>query len=252
MIELCGLCAGYGERVVLHDVSVTFPSGQVSVLIGPNGCGKSTLLKAADGLLAPTRGGVQVDGTALSDLSRKELAQRVAYLPQSRAVSNLTVRQLVLHGRFPYLGYPRRYRPEDHEAAHQAMERVGVTHLAGCSLPQLSGGERQRAYLAMALAQQTEHILLDEPTTFLDVRHQLELPRLLDVLRQEGKTVVLVLHDLNLALRCAQQVVLMEGGRVLAAGTPEQVLSQGAVQRVFGVEAGWSDTPAAGKQYYFY
>jgi len=252
MLEFQGVCAGYNGWEKLHQVSAVFRRGCVSMIIGPNGCGKSTLLKTADGLLSPMAGQVLLDGIPLSRLERRELARKVAYLPQDREVGHIPVRRLVLHGRFPYLGYPRRYRPMDLEAVERAMEWVGISHLAERMLPELSGGERQKAYLAMALAQGTNLILLDEPTTYLDVSYQLELMSLVGRLRDQGKAVVMVLHDLNQALRWGDQVTLLSQGQVVASGTPEALYQGGQIQEVFQVQVGRCSVPGMGQQYYFY
>ena len=175
MMELCHITAGYGGPPVLRDVSLAFEPGKVTVLAGPNGCGKSTLLRVAARLMAPERGEVRIEGQDVSRLSAKQFARLAALLPQSRPLPGITAGSLVLHGRFPYLGYPRRYSREDREAARQAMERTGVAGLEGVPMAHLSGGQRQKVYLAMALAQDTPVLLLDEPTTFLDIAHQLEL-----------------------------------------------------------------------------
>lgn len=251
MLEFQGVCAGYGGEEVLHEVNAAFSKGGVSAVIGPNGCGKSTLLKTADGLLRPSRGAVLLDGVPLPALKPRALARRVAYLPQSRAAGSITARQLVLHGRFPYLGYPRRYRTADLEAAERAMEWAGVVRLSGRRLNELSGGERQKVYLAMALAQETDYILLDEPTTYLDISHQLELMELARRLGEMGKAVVMVLHDLNLALRWCGRAVLLENGRIADAGTPEELCQRGSIERVFHVRMGSCLVPEMGRQYFF-
>lgn len=236
MMELRNMTAGYGNEPVLNDVSLTIPRGMVTVLVGPNGCGKSTLLRVAARLMEPEQGELLLDGQQAKGLSQKEFARNVALLPQSRGVPEITVGALVLHGRFPYLGYPRCYSRKDREMAKSAMERVGISHLEHALVSQLSGGQRQKAYLAMALAQDTPFLLLDEPTTFLDIGHQLELTALARELAGQGKGVVMVLHDLNLALTCAQQVAVLEGGRLMQVGTPEEVCDSGVLSRVFGVE----------------
>lgn len=236
MVELKGLSAAYPEGEVLHDISLTIQPGQVLVLLGPNGCGKSTLLRTILGFVPKTGGEIRVDGAPIQSLSPRDLAQKIAYLPQSRPVPNITARRMVLHGRFPYLGYPRRYRPEDQAAVCEALERTDALSLADRLLPQLSGGQRQRVYLAMALAQDTGTILMDEPTTYLDVSHQLEVMTLARRLAREGKAVVLVLHDLCLALRCADRVALMSQGRLLACGTPEEVYGSPVLEELFGVK----------------
>lgn len=212
MIETRGLRAGYRGRDVLHDINVSFPPGCVTVLLGPNGCGKSTLLRTVLGLQPAAAGEVLVDGTPLGELSPGELARRAAYLPQSRGVPNISALRMVLHGRFPYLSYPRRYRPEDYRVARQALGLAGAGELEDRLLPELSGGQRQRVYLAMALAQETQTVLMDEPTTFLDVGRQLEVMAAARRLAQEGRAVVMVLHDLPLALRGVDDAALLSGG----------------------------------------
>ena len=250
MVELKHVCAAFSEREVLHDLSLTFQRGEVTVLLGPNGCGKSTLLRTVLGFVDRTVGEILLDGCPIEDFSPRKMARQIAYLPQSRPVPNITARRMVLHGRFPYLGYPRRYRKEDHAAVTGAMEKADAADLADRALPQLSGGERQRVYLAMALAQSTEAILMDEPTTYLDVRHQLEVMDLARRLAGEGKAVVLVLHDLCLALRCADKVAVLHNGRLQAFGTPEAVYDSGVLQRVFDVTVHRAWTGKGWRYYY--
>lgn len=235
MVELRHVTVGYGSATVLADVSLSFPDGAVTALVGPNGCGKSTLLKAALGLVPIRQGQILLDGLELAALPPKEVALRAAYLAQSRTAPNITARRMVLHGRFPHLSYPRRYRPEDYAAVEQAMARTGADGLADRPLEELSGGQRQKVYLAMALAQDTHTVLLDEPTTYLDVGHQLEVMSLANQLAAEGRAVVLVLHDLALALSGAQQVAVLAQGGLRRAGTPEEVFTSGALDRAFGV-----------------
>lgn len=226
MVELQHLSAGYGEKTILHDISITFPAGTVTAVAGPNGCGKSTLLKAIAGLIPPTSGEILVE---------EPRARHIAYLPQSRRLPEMTAGRLVLHGRFPWLDWPRRYREEDYAAAKRAMERLGVAEYAGTPLSELSGGTRQKCYLAMALAQDAPTILLDEPTSFLDIAHQLQFLELCRELAAEGKAVVLVLHDLPLALEFADRIAVMDKGRLLSLGTPEEIMSTGVLQTTFGV-----------------
>ena len=227
MLNLQHLSAGYGEKTILHDISLNFPAGTVTAILGPNGCGKSTLLRAAAGLLPLSAGTADVDGPR---------ARAIAYLPQSRPVPNMTAQQLVLHGRFPWLSWPRRYRESDIAIARAAMDRLGIGEFADRPLGELSGGTRQKCFLAMALAQEAPTLLLDEPTSFLDVGHQLKLMALCRCLAAEGKAVALVLHDLPLALQWADRVAVMDQGRMLALGTPEEIWSSGVLDRVFGVK----------------
>ena len=235
MIELKRLYAAYDGDEILHGIDAHFPKGQVSVLCGPNGCGKSTTVKALLRLVPEVRGEITVDGKSLSDFSQKELAQRVAYVPQSRNVPDITVYRLAMHGRFPYLSYPRRYRKEDHAHVHDALRQMDLLSLAQRKLESLSGGQRQKAYMAMAMAQDTDIIVLDEPTNFLDIRSQYELVSNVRALSGMGKTVVMILHDFELILHCADHVVLLGDGRVRAAGSARTVLESDAVRETFGV-----------------
>ena len=236
MIELSHLSAGYQGRPVVEDVSFSFAPGQVTVLLGPNGCGKTTLLKTALGLLAPLGGRVLYDGAGLDTLTPAEAARKAAYMPQNRHVPRIEARRIALHGRFPYLSFPRQYRPEDYAAADAALEAAGAADLAGRMMDTLSGGQRQKVYLAMALAQQAPTILMDEPTTWLDPKHQLEVMATARRLAAEGRAVGLVSHELSLALRTADQVALLAGGKLAAFGTPEQVYRSGALEEAFGVK----------------
>lgn len=235
MIELRQVSAGYGEREVLHQVDAQFTAGQVTAVIGPNGCGKSTLLKTIARVNPAASGEILVDGISQPELTGRQLAQRVAYLPQSRNTPDITVQRMVLHGRFPYLSYPRRYREEDLRAARQALEWVGAEELADRRIGALSGGQRQKVYIAMALAQDTGTVLMDEPTTYLDLKNQLEVLELAGRLAHGGKAVVLVLHDLDAVLRYADRVVLLDQGRVVCSGAPRAVFSDEKLERVFGL-----------------
>lgn len=235
MLEVNNLQGGYSGKEVLHHVSFTAQKGQVTVLLGPNGCGKSTLLKSICGIV-PARGGeIVLDGENLLTLRQNRIAQKVAYLAQSRQTPEITAGRLVLHGRFPYLRYPRQYRQTDYAIARQAMERMQILDLADTPLSRLSGGQQQKVYLAMALAQDTEVVLLDEPTTYLDVAHQLQVLRQVRLLADSGKYVVMVIHDLCHGLEAADHVVLMKNGSVVMAGSPEEAYETGALNQVFEV-----------------
>jgi len=189
------------------------------------------------------RGEIRIEGTALSGFSQKELAQRVAYVPQSRNVPDITVYRLVMHGRFPYLNYPRHYRKEDHAHVHTALHQMELEGLAQRKLDSLSGGQRQKAYMAMALAQDTDVIVLDEPTNFLDIRNQYELLSNVRALTGMGKTVIMILHDFELILHCADHVVLLGEGQVRAAGSAREVLGSAALRETFGVTPCFYETP---------
>ena len=249
MLEIQNLCAGYPGHPVLSDVSLTLAAGSVTVIVGPNGCGKSTLLKALAGIL-PASGSARLDGLELLNLSGRELAKKVAFLPQTRPVPEITAKNLVLHGRFPYLSYPRRYRQVDHAMAEAAMEKMGILELAGRSLSTLSGGQRQKVYIAMALAQDTPVVLLDEPNSFLDIAHQLQLMAQARSLAAEGKTVVLVLHDLAMALECADSLAVFQGGNCLFQGSSEEVFLSGALDAAFGIQVQRLQTPGSWKYYF--
>ncbi|GAB0152315.1 ABC transporter ATP-binding protein [Marinobacterium sp. BA1] len=241
---------GYDGNTIIKELSVAIPMQQVTALIGPNGCGKSTLLKSLAGLLRPTRGCIELHGRSLQDWPRRELAFEVAMLPQKPvAPEGIRVRELVEYGRFPYQGILRGVSREDREVVTWAMEQTGVESYAEKPVQELSGGQQQRVWIAMAIAQQANILLLDEPTTFLDWGHQLEVLELLTKLNLEQKlTVVMSLHDLNQAAQFADHVLVMEQGTLLAAGTPENVIEAGMLASVFNVDAE-VDIRADGKPY---
>ncbi len=249
MLEIENLHAAYAKREVLHGVSLKAPAGAVTVLLGPNGCGKSTLLKSLCGIVPAAGAKVLLDDCDLLKLPQKQLAQRVAYLAQNRQLPDMTVERLILHGRFPYLDYPRRYRKEDHQIVRQAMEQMDLLDLAGCPIGKLSGGQQQKAFIAMALAQDTDVILLDEPTTYLDVTYQLQFLRHARMLADSGKHVLMVLHDLPLALEAADWTVLMADGKTILQGPPEGLYRSGALEQVFGISI--TRTSACGRWRYF-
>ena len=249
MIELRDLSAGYGRQAVLRGVSMELTPCKVLALLGPNGSGKSTLLKTILGLLPRLDGEILADGVPTGQMSPRQLAQKVTYLAQTRNTPNITARRMVLHGRFPYLSYPRRDRAEDYAAVEKALDQADAAELADRTMEELSGGQRQKVYLAMALAQDTGTILMDEPTTFLDVGHQLAVMRTARLLAEEGKAVVMVLHDLCLALRWADELAVLDAGGLAGLGAPEEVFQSGLLDRVFGVAVGRVETPG-GWQYY--
>lgn len=250
MIELNSVCVSYGEKQVLHDISLSVPKQSVTAIIGPNGCGKSTLLRAICGLQKKNGGEILLNSQPQSRYSQNSLARTVSFLPQNRSASSIRVDTLVLHGRFPYMGYPRHYREEDRKAAREAMEWVGVSHLFDRNVSTLSGGEQQKVYIAMLLAQGTPIVLMDEPTTYLDISHKFDVLHLVQDMKRSGKTVVMVLHDLDLALKYADQIILMDQGKIRTQGTPEQVFRSGELKAVFGIQPGKIETPE-GTQYYF-
>jgi len=216
----------YDARVVARELSVAIPEGGFTAIVGPNACGKSTLLRALVRMLKPRAGHVLLDGTEIGSIPTKQVARRLGLLPQtSIAPDGITVAELVARGRHPYQGLLRQWSREDERAVHAAMAQTHVDALADRLVDELSGGQRQRVWIAMALAQQTDLLLLDEPTTYLDVAHQVEVLDLLaDLNEARGTTIVMVLHDLNLAARYADHLVAMRDGRIVAAGPPREVL----------------------------
>ncbi|MGO1315423.1 MAG: ABC transporter ATP-binding protein [Cellulomonadaceae bacterium] len=230
---------GYGGRPIIEDLDLEIPAGSVTVLIGPNGCGKSTLLGGLARVLRPSSGRVLLDGTDLQEWPTKQAAQRLAVLPQQPLLPDgITVRDLVRRGRHPHRGTFQRWSGEDDERVALALAETSLTEAADHPVGSLSGGQRQRAFIAMVLAQDTPLMLLDEPTTFLDIAHQYELLELCRRLnRDTGRTLVLVLHDLNQAARYATHIVALDQGRIAAQGTPDTVLTTETVQNAFGLDA---------------
>lgn len=249
MIALKNLTVGYHGEALLSQVNLEFPQGQVTVLLGPNGCGKSTLLKTVLGLLPPLGGEIFYDGEPISSLSGGAVARKAAYMAQNHTVPSIVAQRMVLHGRFPYLSFPRKYRKEDHEAVRRALETAGGLDLSNRPMQELSGGQRQKVYLAMALAQETGTILMDEPTTWLDIRHQLEVMATARALAESGRAVGLVSHDLCLALRTADRVAVLAQGALQLAAPPEEAFASGVLDLAFGVRVRRVETPT-GWQYY--
>jgi iron complex transport system ATP-binding protein len=226
----------YDKAVISEHLSVRIPDGSFTAVIGPNGCGKSTLLRALARVLTPTAGQVLLDGKAISTYRSKEIAHRMGLLPQtSLAPDGIRVADLVARGRAPYQSLFHQWRPDDEEAVAAAMRATRVTELSGRLVDELSGGQRQRVWVAMLLAQQTPIVLLDEPTTFLDIAHQYELMELFRTFHDEGKTVVAVLHDLNQAARYADHLVVMRDGGVVTTGSPQKVITAELIEEVFGL-----------------
>jgi iron complex transport system ATP-binding protein len=242
------LSVGYGRQLVIPELSLQITLGTITALVGPNGSGKSTVLKALARLIAPRAGAVYLDGRAIARLPTREVAQQLAILPQGPgAPEELTVGELVEQGRYPHAGPLRMLREQDHVAITQALTQANMLELRQRRLDSLSGGERQRAWIALALAQATPILLLDEPTTFLDVGHQLEVLTLIQQLnRTQSKTIVLVLHDLNQAARYAERMIVLRAGRVVADGPPREVLTTALLADVFHVQAHIISHPADG------
>lgn len=239
---------GYGEREIISGLDVDLPSGRFTVIVGPNACGKSTLLRAMARLLTPTAGQVLLDGKDIHATSTKEVAATLGVLPQTPVAPDaITVSDLVGRGRYPHQGWFRRWTAADSEAVAAAMLATDVLELADRSVDELSGGQRQRVWIAMALAQETDILLLDEPTTYLDISHQLDVLDLLtDLNRDRGVTLAVVLHDLNLACRYADHLIAMKAGRVVAEGAPSDVVTESLVHEVFGLRSTVIPDPASG------
>lgn len=234
MIELHHVTAGYGDKPVLHDITAAFQSGELTVIIGPNGSGKSTLAALCMGLVRPMEGKVRWNGRDLQSIPVKERAVTAGLLSQEHPVPSLSVRRLVMHGRFSQVPWPRTYADDDKVLADRALERAGIMDLADCSVAELSGGQRQKAYLAMLLNQDPEMMFFDEPATFLDLPSQKQLERTMRSLAREGHGVIAVVHDLNTALKLADRILVMEKGQIRFGGTPEQLLASAIPQEVFG------------------
>ncbi|SMQ63329.1 iron complex transport system ATP-binding protein [Devosia lucknowensis] len=232
-----GLDLAYGERQIVSALDVALPPGKLTVIVGANACGKSTLLRGLARLLTPKRGAVYLDGKPIHQMPTREVATILGVLPQSPiAPDAISVADLVGRGRYPHQGWFRRWTPEDDAAVADALSATDIAELADRSVDELSGGQRQRVWIAMALAQETDLLLLDEPTTFLDINHQVEVLDLLtDLVRNRGRTVVVVLHDLNLACRYADHIVAMKAGRIVAEGRPAKVITEDVVHDVFGM-----------------
>ncbi|HEY8577323.1 MAG TPA: ABC transporter ATP-binding protein [Devosia sp.] len=232
-----GLDLGYGDRQIVSALDLAIPPGKLTVIVGANACGKSTVLRGLARLLSPTRGAVYLDGKPIHQMPTREVATVLGVLPQSPiAPDAITVSDLVGRGRYPHQGWFRRWTPEDDAAVAQALRATDTLELADRPVDELSGGQRQRVWIAMALAQETDLLLLDEPTTFLDINHQVEVLDLLtDLVRNNGRTIVVVLHDLNLACRYADHIVAMKAGKLVAEGRPSAVITEEVVADVFGM-----------------
>ncbi|ECF6074853.1 Fe(3+) dicitrate ABC transporter ATP-binding protein FecE [Salmonella enterica subsp. houtenae] len=242
------LTVSYGTQPVLNNLALTIPAGKITALLGPNGCGKSTLLNCFSRLLAPQSGKVLLANRPLDSFSSRQLARRLALLPQHHLTpEGITVRELVSYGRSPWLSLWGRLSVEDNARVNVAMSQTQTHHLAERRLTELSGGQRQRAFLAMVLAQDTPVVLLDEPTTYLDINHQVELMHLMHELQTQGKTVVAVLHDLNQASRYCDHLVMLANGRVMAQGAPDEVMKPELLKTVFSIEAEIHPEPVSGR-----
>ena len=244
-----GLHLRYESVVVAEDLDVRIPRGSLTMIIGPNGCGKSTLLKALARMLRPERGTVLLDGADIRSEPTKAVARRLGLLPQSPiAPDGITVADLVSRGRYPYQQLLRQWSRDDEVIVNEAMAATGVTQFAQRAVDELSGGERQRVWLAMVLAQQTQTLLLDEPTTYLDLAHQLDVLELCETVRaSRDMTIVVVMHELNLAIRYADHLIVMRGGKVQAVGDPAEIVTEDLIEKTFGLPCRIVEDPETGK-----
>ena len=242
------LTLAYGKKTIAENLNVTIPDGHFTAIIGPNGCGKSTLLRTLSRLMTPTHGHVFLDGEHIQHYASKEVARRIGLLAQNATTpGDITVQELVARGRYPHQPLFTRWREEDERAVANAMQATGVTNLASQSVDTLSGGQRQRVWIAMVLAQETAIMLLDEPTTWLDISHQIDLLELLSELnRQQGYTLAAVLHDLNQACRYATHLIALKEGKIVAEGAPGKIVSAELIEQVYGLKCMIIEDPVAG------
>ncbi|GGU29038.1 ABC transporter ATP-binding protein [Streptomyces coeruleorubidus] len=239
-----GVTVGYGARTVIDDLDVAIPPGVITTIIGPNGCGKSTLLRTLSRLLKPSKGTVVLDGDDIARLRTRDVARKLGLLPQAPvAPEGLTVADLVARGRHPHQSWLRQWSSDDADVVERALAMTGVSDLADRPVDALSGGQRQRVWISMTLAQGTDLLLLDEPTTYLDLAHAMDVLDLVDDLHESGCTVVMVLHDLNLAARYSDNLIVMRDGSILAQGHPRDVLTAELLHEAFGLNAKVIDDP---------
>ncbi|TDQ34634.1 ABC transporter ATP-binding protein [Aureibacillus halotolerans] len=242
------IVAGYDHKTVIHDVSLEIPSHKISVMIGANACGKSTLLKTMAKLIKPTSGDITLDGQPIRSLPPKQLARVLGLLPQSPIVpEGISVADLVGRGRFPHQSMFGTWTKKDTEAVAEALDMMNIAELANLHIDELSGGQRQRVWIAMALAQQTDILFLDEPTTFLDITYQIDILDLLtDLNRKHGTTIVMVLHDINLSARYADYIFALHQGRLMAEGKPSQIITSTLINNIFGLDCTVIEDPVSG------
>ncbi|MEV9639866.1 ABC transporter ATP-binding protein [Mammaliicoccus sciuri] len=248
MIGIDHIRVGYGEQLIISDLSVNIPSGEITTIIGPNGCGKSTLLKTIARILKVQQGAVYIDGKSVHETSSKEIAKKLAVLPQTAAApGGLTVQELITYGRFPHQNYFAKTTSEDKKMVEWALKSTNLEQLADRPIEALSGGQRQRVWIAMALAQDTDILILDEPTTYLDMAHQLDVLELLKELNsEENKTIVMVLHDVNHASRFSQFLIAMRDGKVVTEGKVSEVMTAHYLNEIFDIHPFFAKCPISG------
>lgn len=245
------IIAGYDKKVIINGISMTIPNNKISVIIGANACGKSTLLKALCRLIQPISGEILLDDREITSIPPKQLARVLGLLPQSPVVpEGITVADLVRRGRFPYQSFFKSFDKKDYAAVDEALEIMGITDIANRSVDELSGGQRQRVWIAMALAQQTDILLLDEPTTFLDISYQVEILDLLtDLNKKRGTTIVMVLHDINLSARYADYIFALHKGKLISEGAPSDIITEALIKQVFDLDCLVTSDPVSNSPY---
>lgn len=248
MLKWNNVSAGYDKEDIIQHIHLHAKKGRILILAGRNGSGKTTLLKTL--LNIPYQGEIMIHQKPLTSYTPQQLAQEIAYLPQRRNPSDISVERMVLHGRFPYLNYPRRYRKIDFEKAHEAMKIVGIEQYAHKSMRELSGGMQQKAYIAMAIAQDTPIMIFDEPTVYLDIAYQISLLKLIKQLARQGKTIIIVLHDIIQALHYGDDMAIIDQGMLQAYGSVEELYEQGLITKYFGIEIKRTISEE-GPQYYY-
>ncbi len=238
LLKASNIVAGYDKKIIIDGINITIPKNKISVIIGANACGKSTLLKTLCRLIQPVSGEILLDEKKITDMPPKQLARVLGLLPQSPVVpEGITVADLVSRGRFPYQSFFKGLSKKDYDAVDEALDIMGITELANRSVDELSGGQRQRVWIAMALAQQTDILLLDEPTTFLDISYQVEILDLLtDLNKKRGTTIVMVLHDINLSARYADYIFALQKGKLIAEGAPSDIITDSLIKQVFDLD----------------
>lgn len=250
MIRLEKVYAGYYNKEILKDISLTFEDGNITTIIGPNGSGKSTIIKVISRIINPFNGKIFIDNKPLNEMSLKDSAKLISVLHQMKTIPPIDVETLVSSGRFPYTGFFRKLSKNDKSLVEKAMEAAGVIQFRHKNLREMSGGERQKAFIAMTLAQDTKFVLLDEPTTFLDINHQLDILRLIQKLKDMGKTIIMVLHDLAQAISYSDKIVVIDDGRIVDADVPSKIVDKGIIDQVFKVKSKCFYNE--GKAYYFF
>lgn len=236
MLKLENITAGYGKKTILENLSLEFLPGQIYTIVGKNGCGKSTLLKTCSDMLPISSGRILLQDKLLSDYQPLERAREISYLSQHRNTPTITVERLLMHGRHPHMSHLKQMRQEDWDKLEQVMNRMEISSFRHHSLSALSGGERQRVYLSMLLVQDTPIMLLDEPTTYMDIVYQLAFLEMMKELKAQGKTIIMVLHDLNQALQISDQLIVMDNGTIAMQGTPGEIIESSVLQQVFQVK----------------